>query len=110
MEIPTMSGEMRTMVSNAESGRVDHGAAVPDKREIISGGDHGATIKVSTGGSKPGRVSIMGVAIRKRPITRSKSVHMNKCLVVEMRRVRSRGGRVRREGLGGKTGESIRIR
>ena len=45
---------MRTTVGNMESGRVDHRAAVPDEREIISGGDHGATIKVSTGGSKPG--------------------------------------------------------
>ena len=50
-EIPMMSGEMRTTVGNAERGRVDHGAAVPDEREIISGGDHGATIKVSTSGS-----------------------------------------------------------
>ena len=109
-EIPMMSGEMRTTVGNAESGRVDHGAAVPDEREIISGGDHGATIKVSTGGSKPGRVSFMEVVIRKRLITRSKCVHVDKGLVVAMRRVRSRGGRVGREGLGGKTGESIRIR
>ena len=75
---------MRTMVGDAECRRIDHGAAVPDEREIVSGGDHGAAIKVSTSGSKPSRVSFTEVAIRMGPITGGKGVHVDKSLLVAM--------------------------
>ena len=83
-QIPMMGGEMRTTVGDTECGRIDHRATVPDKGEIVSGGDHGSAIKVSTSSSKPSRVSFTEVAIRMGLITRSKGVHVDKSVLVAM--------------------------
>ena len=58
-----MSGTMRYFVSNTKSGRIADGLLVLNKGRIISGGNHGPTINVSTRGGVPCRVKTAEIMI-----------------------------------------------